>query len=271
MDRLVFGMGPIALGGARERHRRSFAARLSEVLDLEVVVVVASTYDELSGLVARAETHLAWLPPAVFIRSFDRAEVQLLVGAVRAHGSRFRGVLYVRDEMPWQSLDDLRGLRVAWVDRGSCSGYLFPRLALLEADVDPDTYFDRQFLLGSHNAVARAVALGKADVGATFIDQTRGSRNGAAISRPGWALEVERDVMRSVVVTDPIPADVIGATRSVGPDLRAQLVDALASMHERPRAAEALLGLFGVDRFEPAHPDRYEVVRRALATVRIRA
>lgn len=271
MDRLVFGMGPIALAEARQRHRRAFAAKLSEALDAEVVVVVASTYDELSGLVERGETHLAWLPPAVFIRSFDRGDVRLMVSAVRAHGSRFRGALFVRSEMPWNDLSDLRGLRIAWVDRGSCAGYLFPRLALIDARIDPDTYFDKQFLLGSHNAVARAVEVGKADVGATFIDQTPAARGRPErLERPGWALEVEPDAMRAVLVSEPIPSDTIGVAPELDPEVRDRLVDSLTTMHEDPDGAGILGGLFGAARFQVAGPADYEPVRRAIETVRIR-
>lgn len=272
MERLVFGMGPIGLAEARQRHRRSFATRLSEALDTEVVVVVASTYDELSGLVARGETHLAWLPPAVFVRSFDKGEVRLILSAVRAHGSRFRGVLFVRAEAPWHCVEDLRGLRVAWVDRGSCSGYLFPRLALFDADVDPDTYFDEQFLLGSHNAVARAVEVGKADVGATFVDQTMRFGKGRSTDwqHPGWALEVEPDSMRAILVSEPIPADTITSTPAIDATMRERIGQAMSAMHEHPGCAETLLGLFGVDRFELAEPAAYEPVRRALATTRAR-
>lgn len=261
----MFGMGPIAMAQTRERHRRAFAAQLSEAVDAEVVVVVASTYEELSGLAARAETHVAWLPPAVFVASFDRGEAQLLVRAVRAHGSRFRGALFVRSEMPWQSASDLRGLRVAWVDRGSCAGYLFPRLALADARIDPDSHFDQQFLLGSHNAVARAVEVGKADVGATFIDHTPHGNGKSQIQRPGWALEVDPEDMRAVLVSEPIPADTISATPALAPEDAARLSEVLTVMHETPEGAAALKGLFGVDRFEPGELERYEPVRRALS------
>lgn len=265
MDRLVFGSGPIALAETRRKHRRAFARLLTDLLGVEVVLVVASTYEELSSLVGRGEAQLVWLPPALFVRALDGGLVTLLLNGVRAQGSRFRGALYVRADATWRDEVELQGATVAWVDRDSCSGYLFPRLALSDRGIDPDMHFGPQLVLGSHDAVARAVAAGRADVGATFVDCFA-----SGVERPGWSFEVEEDVMRTVLSSDPIPADTICAAPSMPPPLRARLDAALRCMHETPEGAAVLAGLFSVDRFDTADPADYAPVRRALSSVRPR-
>ncbi|RLB52521.1 MAG: hypothetical protein DRJ42_14665 [Deltaproteobacteria bacterium] len=262
MKRIVFATGPIARTPTRRQPRRAFAQLLSAALGLEVVVVVASTYNELAGLVHRGDAHVAWLPPAVYVRSCQRDGVQLLLETIRARGSVFRSALFVRTDASFQSIEDLAGHAVAWVDQNSCSGYLFPRISLFDRGVDPRTHFRRELVLGSHEAVVRAVEVGTASVGATYIDQVPGED--ARESHPGWTMEVELDEMRPLMVSDPIPADTISVRPDVPAQVREDLSAALLSMHATEEGAEVILGLFGAERFEPGRIEDYEPIRRAI-------
>jgi phosphonate transport system substrate-binding protein len=261
MERLVFGTGPIARAESRLTTARTFQELLGAQIGAEVVVIVASSYTELSGLVTRGEADVAWLPPAVYVRASEVADVRLLLGSARTGGQQFSGVLFVKSDAPWSDPRDLGGTRVAWVDHDSCAGYLFPRLALADCGLDPDELFASQFILGSHHAVARAVEVGKADVGATFVQGVN------VASQAGWSLEVDPNDMRAILYSAPIPADVICASGTLDPSLRDRVVDALAHMHETPGGTEALQGLFDVDRFVPAREEDYEMVRRAMSSV----
>jgi len=267
MKRLVFGTGPIARNSTRAQPRRAFADQLARRIGVEVVVVVASSYAELSGLVCRGEAQVAWLPPAVYVRCQEQTDVTLMLGAARLGGVQFAGALFVKADAPWANLEDVEKakLRVAWVDHDSCAGYLFPRLALEDRGLDPDLVFDRQYVLGSHNAVARAVEVGRADVGATFIHGAAG--DAMMDGQVGWSLEVDRDLMRPILLSAPIPADVICGAPTLDPDLRRRVTEALMDMHQTPDGREVLQGLFDVDRFVPARDEDYELVRRAMSVV----
>ncbi len=73
-------------------------------------------------------------------------------------------------------LDALAGKRVAWVDRDSCAGYLFPKLELLERGRPPDSLFVGQCFLESHIRVVRAVRDGEAELRAR-AERTRAEWN----------------------------------------------------------------------------------------------
>ncbi len=262
MKRIVFATGPIARAPIRRQPRRAFAMHLSEVIDTEVVVVVASTYNELAGLVERGEAQVAWLPPAVYVQASARSGVELLLRAVRRHGAEFRGALFVRSDAPWREIEDLAGRTVGWVDRDSCAGYLYPRLALVDRGLDPGKVFGREIVLGSHEAVVRAVEVGTVDVGATFIDEE--PSNDGTLSRPGWSSEVPPEEMRPILISPPIPADTICAVADLPPDKREAVKKALLSFHQTPEGADIILGLFGADRFEETERQSYADIVRAM-------
>lgn len=256
---LTFLTGPV--GAVRTEARLRFARHLADVLEEPVEVFPTPTYGELSTALTRDAGDFAWLPPAVYARAEDH--VELLLGGVRASRAHFRGALFVRDDTRFESLHDLQGTRVGWVDRNSCAGYLFPRLGLLENGVDPEALFREERFLGDHLSVVRAVEDGDVDVGATFI-HLAGDGADAPVAGTGWELEMPRDRMRMLGVSDPIPSDTLVAFPSTDPARRAQFTEALQSMHDAREGRRILGALFGVERFEPVLPAHYDTVRRAL-------
>lgn len=265
MDPVVFAFGPVARHPGRTAAAARLAVLLAEAVGRRVVHEVCPSYDELLDSVAERRPRFAWLPPAVYVRAVDDHDVALVVGGERAHSMQFRGSLFVKRERPWRTPEDLRGLRVAWVDPISCAGYLFPRLSLIDRGIDPDRFFAAQHMLGDHASVARAVALGTADVGATFVAEEHRQPEEPQL-RAGWAMEVDPAIMRGVLLTEPIPSDTICASSSVDPDLLARVSAALCSLHESETGRDVLGTLFGVERLLPVDPDGYASVRRALAS-----
>ena len=226
------------------------------------MLVASSSYAELLERLVADEVDMAWLPPALCVRGIERGAT-LLVGAVRApHSAKlYHGALFVPASSSRAQPADLRGARVAWVDHESCSGYLFPRIALSEDHgLDPATLFAKERVLGGHDAVVRAVARGEADCGATFVDTMP---DGSA--RAGWMRELAPDAMRVVVLSAPIPSDAICASNAMDRERRDRSCAALVDLHRSPEGAALLHELFDVARLEPALPRHYDIVRRALA------
>lgn len=258
MGPLVFGAGPVALHNQRSEARQQVEKLLEKAVGRRVCIEGVRSYGELLTMSVDGHADFAWLPPAIFVRAEARG-VTLLLGGVRQLSAQYRGAIFVRTEDPAKRPEDLVGRSVAWVDKNSCAGYLFPRLALLERGLAAANHFEQEQMLGSHGAVTRAVAVGEVDAGANFI----AIDGEGAITRAGWALEVEAQLMRPILISEPIPADTICAGARVDKDLRERLAVALDEMHTTTDGCRAMVGFFGVDRFEPTLPSRYDAVRRA--------
>ncbi len=262
MGKLVLATGPLRVRGAIEERRVELESLLGAQIGREVAVAPCADYAALEACVRDGSAALAWLPPALAVRAVDAGDATLLVELVRGPGAHFFGALFVRSEASFMRVEDLRGARVAWVGPDSCSGYLFPRQALVLRGLDPSGFFAHEAFCGSHAEVVRRVASGGADVGATFFNMDRARNDSGAISA-GW-YDASDTPMRPVMTTDPIPSDVICASSRLDPALRTRALAALLALVADPRGKAALEAIFAAERFAPAREAPYASVRAAM-------
>ncbi|MBK7864561.1 MAG: phosphate/phosphite/phosphonate ABC transporter substrate-binding protein [Archangiaceae bacterium] len=183
---------------------------LSKELKSPVTVQVFGSYDELSGALAEGKVDLAWITPLAFVRAADKnADVTALSKAMRAGGGGlfYRAVFIAKKGSALASVADLKGKKVAWVNKTSTSGYLFPREMVKKAGFDPDAFFGGETFSSDHPAVCKAVKSGAADVGATFAtDPDEGNPPKAdGCADAGGSL----DEWKVVASSGPIPNEVI--------------------------------------------------------------
>jgi phosphate/phosphite/phosphonate ABC transporter binding protein len=256
--------GPVFLDEDGDELRTELGAALGTALGEPVEVRAEASYAALLERVLAGETALAWVPPAIFVRAHAAGVLPALLRAERAGGDHYRSAIFVRSDGPIERPLDLRGKRMAWVDRHSCAGYLFPRLALRRAGIDPKTCFSSEIFFASHARVVHAVLTGTADAGATFVQLDDRSDPERGLALAGWTAWAPPRSMRPVLVSDPIPSDAIGIGISVPPGRREEIRDVLAHFHERPVGLRLLRALLGAERLVPASADDYAPVRAAL-------
>jgi phosphate/phosphite/phosphonate ABC transporter binding protein len=257
---------------------RRFASVLGEALKRPLQLVVASDYDRLLEGVLIGGIDLAWMPPLLHSRAV--AEGALLAAVSERRGERtYRSALLVRDDSRFRALADLSGARVAWTDRSSASGYLFPRLHLEAAGIDPVHDLDGESFLGTPARACAAVVAGEADLCACYVSDVDGaswSRARAADDARGLAraqaamLDQVRDAvgeaaaagLRVLDVTDAIPPDGLVLGAPLDGWEQARLRDALLALHRSPDGADAIRGLLHADRLAPVTGDVARPVER---------
>jgi phosphonate transport system substrate-binding protein len=242
VDKIAVG---IALTNEPEATRsllHRFCHELAVATGLPVVAHGMWQYHHLVGALQADQVQLAWLPPLLALRAAALELVLPMVLPVRSGVSSYSTALFTREGGP-SSLDELDGARVAWVDPHSAGGYLIIRASLRARGYDLDKLFDEEHFLGQHDAVARAVHEGHADVGASFVYLDRESGDPPKVVRAGWG-----DLpMRPLATAGPIPSDMLAANVSLDADIAATLRDALVTgeSKELASAARRLLGAEG--------------------------
>ena len=166
--------------------------------------------------------------------------------------STYHGHLFVRTDSGIRTIGQLRGKRMAFVDRATTAGYVFPLALLRKAGIrSPDGFFGEYYFTGSHDAAIAAVLEGKADVGAakhSVYDRMR-KENPA----------VDREL--TIIADSPsVPSNGLCVRRDLDLVLQAALKKALIDLEKDPGAGEILAQFGGLRFIETTAEDYLPVI-----------
>ncbi|MDB4970235.1 MAG: putative phosphonate-binding protein [Myxococcales bacterium] len=261
IDTLRFAVSRSNAGSSLLAGARRFAAALGERLALPVEVNVTYDYERLLKALLGGGAELAWMPPLIHARA-SAAGARLVAVSQRGGLLGYRGAILVRGDSAIADVAQLGGIRAAWVDKVSASGYLVPRLHLIAAARDPATLFASERFYGSTTSACRAVVDRDADVTACFLggatDRASAQREIAETLRAGPELRV-------LDVTVRIPPDGFVVAPSLNAPDRSRIRTALLELHTRDDARQALQELLQAERLAPVRDDVVRDLERLVA------
>jgi len=184
--------------------------------------------------------------------AIERLGVVPLARPVNLDGSStYRGYLFVRRDSGIHDPATMRGKRMAFVDRATTAGYVFPLAWLRERGVASEVgFFSESWFTGSHDAAIASVLDRKADVGAakdTVYERVRAENP-----------RVDRE-LRILATSPSVPSNGLCVRRDLEPDLREALRRALLDVTSDPDGAR-VLAQFGALRFAEATAGDYRPV-----------
>ncbi len=235
-------------------------------LEVNMQIKFAQEYSQIIENMEKEKYSAALLGPLAVVRYENSVETPLytpLVRPIRYGADHYSGIIFTNNKNNIDSLSDLKGKSIAFVDRASASGYLFPRATLIDAGLSLRKDFENINFLGRHNLVVRAVYKGKFAAGATFKD-----------ARPGVLPEdVKADeVLPILAETKKIPTSPImihDKFKHKYPKLTKKLQNLLTSLHNTKQGRKAL-NKINVDRYIKAESEDYKEVRKVFQTLQKR-
>jgi len=163
----------------------------------------------------------------------------------------YHGLLLVRKDSNIASVADMRGKRMAYVDKATTAGYIFPLAYLREQGENGDSGFFREsFFTGSHDAAIMAVLDGKADV---------------AAAKHSIYYKIEKEnpriakELKILAKSESVPSNGLCVRGDLPEDMQAKLKKALLDLEKDP-AGKAVLAEFGALRFIPTSKEDYRPV-----------
>lgn len=257
--RATFGCVPVSDDAQTRAYLNDLCHGLTERLGIVVRPHRAPTPASLASAFAHDRVQLAWVSPVLAAIDPGLASAVPIVHSVRFGMAKYRGVLFVRADSPIESIEGLRGARVAWVAPTSAAGYVFPRLAIAREDASILASFGGEQMLASHGAVVEAVEAKSADAGATFAVYEDDD-----VSKPLVRSGFGDGAFRVLSVSDPIPADVVVAAPALLDEVRMDLGLALEKLSEDPKSAAAMQHVLGAERFERCAVRELDALRMRL-------
>lgn len=219
-------------------------------------VTTAPTYESLADSIRAGQIDAAFFSPLAYVTARASLPAVPVASGARAGSPTYLGYLIVSREDEIDSLLDLEGRSIGWVDRDSASGYLYARALLRSRGKDPDAFFGEQVFYGNHLAVISAVAAREVDVGATasaFVDSERSD-----------ASEAQARV-KVVAKTSRIPVDCAVVHESLSRGLARRWRDALLALSHDRDAAERLSQAWGMSGFVSVDASHYDEIAAVLA------
>ena len=131
---------------------------------VQIGLRIYRSYDGAKEALARGEVDFARLGSASYV---EVKKLNPQVSLLLSQNGRIRGYIFVRADSSFQSLADLKGRRIAFVDDSSTTGHFLPKRAMSQAGLFAvDLVGGGTNFLGAHDKVVQAVADGKFDAGA---------------------------------------------------------------------------------------------------------
>jgi phosphonate transport system substrate-binding protein len=215
VNRLRLGLIPHGSDTGAVERVDAFAEGLGATLGAAVELHEAGDYRALVAAFEQKRVDFAWMPPLIAARAMRSHAAYPAAIAVRNGATSYMTGLLAMRKSKVESLDDLVGVRVAWVDRESASGYVVIRAALRSRGVSLADAFAEELFVGSHAEVACALREGRADVGGTCFNFVEGTFD---IAHAGYEEGgVAHDAVRILAHAGPIPSDVFGVGAGVDP------------------------------------------------------
>jgi phosphonate transport system substrate-binding protein len=232
------------------------AEMLSEKTGLVVTAEVGTDYAATREAMGAGKAHIGWLNTFNYVLANEKYGVEVALVTVRFGSNSYKGQINVRADSGIESLDDLKGKVMCWVDPNSTSGYIIPRIMLQANGIEPDADVSQTIEAGSHNNVVTQVYNGDCDAGATYAD----ARSSIEEDVP--------DVTEKVVVlaeTTDIPNDSVSFIKDMPAETREQLVNALLEVAASEEGQAALESLYSIAGLEVAGDSFYDGFRADLS------
>jgi phosphonate transport system substrate-binding protein len=264
--------------------------------DVSVPTSYAATIEEMC---ASPDNTMGFIPGLGYVLASDRCGVDVAFKAVRFGWSVYWAEILVGRDSGLNDISDLDGLKWAYPDTTSTSGYMVPTLMFDEAGITPGETVEA----GSHNAAALAVYNGQADFGTAFfspplmpdgtwdesmspdipddlVSSCAPSEDGSKLMCGDWrVLDVRASVrtdapdivqkVKILTISPPIPNDTLSFGPDFPSDVRAEIESALVDFSKTDAWAQSIgsQDFYGWTGIEPATDSEYDNLRKIVALV----
>ncbi|MEM6275308.1 MAG: phosphate/phosphite/phosphonate ABC transporter substrate-binding protein [Pseudomonadota bacterium] len=234
------------------------AAHLEDTLGKDIELIVTTDYSSMIEAMRFGRIDVAYFGPASYTIAKDRMvggdlDIEPFAARISGGSTTYQSVLIANKEAGITSIDEIKGsgIDVAFGDQASTSSHFAPKYTLMLEGVMTGEDYKENFT-GAHDAVARNVELGNAQVG--------------GLSRPIFERLVERGTV------DPEKVVVLGYSADIPQypwvmrtdmtaELQSSIRDAFLQLEPGTEAGDGVLKPFKADGFAAITDADYDIIR----------
>lgn len=232
-EHITIGLIPEMNVFAQMQRYQPLADHISKELDIEIKLTILSRYGNIIQRLQENKVDAAFLGSFTGALAISQLGVEPLARPVNLDGtSTYHGHIFVRKDSSIINIEDMQGKIMAFVERATTAGYIFPLAWLKRKGVsNHQNLFGESFFAGSHDATIDAVLKRHADIGAaknTIFDYYMTQNSGA------------KEQLVILASSPPVPSNGLCVLPRVDTTLKLQLRDILLSL-DKTAAGRAVL------------------------------
>jgi len=248
---LVMGLIPAENNEEMVKTFEPMRAYLEKRLGMKVKVFTATDYTGVIEAMKKKRVDMAWFGPMSYYLAEKEAGAEAFAVGVRksSNSSTYKTLFITPCGSGINSLMDLKGKSVAFVDPASTSGGLVPTYMIKKLTGKmPQDFFGKLIYAGSHDAVELAVKNKTVDAGAdNDITYTKMLKKGLISEKTNCVF----------AESDPIPGSPLAYRKDLPSDLKLKIQGAILSAHKYIKVT----GYGELSRYEAVTSDDYQIIR----------
>ncbi|MBY0573601.1 MAG: phosphate/phosphite/phosphonate ABC transporter substrate-binding protein [Undibacterium sp.] len=215
-------------GGTEDGTKKDFEPvfnAISQATGLKFDLKVGQSYGAVVEAMCNGAADIAWYGPVSYLQARGRNCAELLALAVRHNESIYYSGIFARTEAGINTLQDLKGKKIALGDVNSTSSFNVPVAMMLKAGVTPAKDAASLVIAGTHANVLKALAEGLVDAGGASFDSFEKAVNANAI---------DPSKIKVIAKSAPIPYPPLAMHPKLSDAVKAKLRESFANVHKLP-------------------------------------
>jgi phosphonate transport system substrate-binding protein len=196
------GLGPLGVKETVRQGAEALAKLLQDETGIHVSIYLAKNYANLAQAVKDKKVDFVFLSALSFVKLEKESQLQVLLKHVWQEPFYY-SVLLTSKGSGFKSVQDLKGKKIAFVDKRSTSGYLYPKVMLKKNKIS-ENFFAEVRYSASHNESVALLNKKMVDGIFVFADSADGKKS-------AWNKFTEVTDLNSqpeiLWVSEPIPND----------------------------------------------------------------
>lgn len=246
-DRLRFAVATMVSAEATFSTYQQLVRRICRDVGRPGAFVVRPSYTDVRRQLEAGKVDVALVCTGTYIYGLPSGRIKLLAQPEFVEGLQYRCLLLVPAQSRFKTMEDLRGMVMAFTDRESNTGCLVPTAMLASRDHDPASFFRKVIFTGSHDRSIRAVATKIVDC--------------AAVDSLIWYSSINQDPslthkVRVIWQSESFGPPPIVVPVSLPEGLQARLQKAFLGL-DKDEEGRHILSDIGIRRFVSPRPESY--------------
>ncbi|MGK7922476.1 MAG: phosphate/phosphite/phosphonate ABC transporter substrate-binding protein [Trichodesmium sp.] len=244
--KLVVALLPDESAATVIQNNKGLETYLEDKLNKDIELFVTTDYSSMIEAASKGRLDLAYFGPLSYVLAKTKSNIEPFAALEKDGETTYKAVVIGNAELGIDSYEKIEGKTMAYGDQASTSSHLIPKSMLVEKGLKAGENYEEVFA-GAHDAVAVAVANGKAEAG--------------GLSQPIFTALIEKgtiDKNKVIIIAEskPFPQYPWTMRSDLEPELKTQVQQAFLQLED-----EAILKPFKADGFQSVTDKDYDVVR----------